>query len=385
MQKYVEAVVSHFKGRIEYYEIWWEANANFGNGNWPLDHIIDIIKMEAATIRAIDPNARICVDLDNVSPDQLEYFARGSNWTTEYFVQQLLAAGVPFDVIGLETHIGSGWADTAGGIDTLYHRLIDLAKFGKPIYVWEDGLASYIDPEFLLQQSQPSWVGTWAGTPSEEKQAEWMIAETLVYLGNPSVLGVKWYMLEDHPSDPPYQAYDGVLHTDGTPKKSYYALGQLWNSLMVNETVQSVNGVATFKGLAGNYSISAEGYELEPSSVYVSEGKQNAFSLVLRSMTRTTTSITSTTSTTPTTSGTVTANRTVAVPSYIEYLAVIVVLGAIAVGSILISRKRARMPTKAEESTSKMKAEKGVQFRINCGSKLQPESKFCKKCGSAQT
>jgi glycosidase len=71
--------------------------------------------------------------------------------------------------------------------------------------------------------------------------------------------------------------------------------------------------------------------------------------------------------------------------SFIEYSVVIVVLGAIVVGSILISRKRARMPTEGKESTSKMKAEKGVQFCINCGSKLQPESKFCNKCGSAQT
>jgi glycosidase len=37
--------------------------------------------------------------------------------------------------------------------------------------------------------------------------------------------------------------------------------------------------------------------------------------------------------------------------SFIEYLAVIVVLAAIAVGSILISRKRARMPTKTREHT----------------------------------
>jgi hypothetical protein len=382
MQKYVEAVVSHFKGRIQYYEIWWEANAYFGNGNWPLDHIIDIIKMEALTIRAIDPNARICVDLDNVSPDQLEHFTRGSNWTTEYFIQQLLAAGVPFDVIGLETHIGSGWANTAGGVDTLYHRLIDLAKFGKPIYVWEDGLASYIDPAFLSKQGLA--FQAWAGIPGEDKQAEWMAAETVVYLGNPSVLGVKWYMLEDQPSDPPYQAYDGVLHTDGTPKKSYYALQQLWNSLMVNETVQSVNGVATFKGLAGNYSISAKGYEVNPAAVHVSEGNQNTFSFVVRSTARTITSITSIASITPTTSSEYYTAQTfpglVLPMSYMEYLGAIVLLGAIAIGAILISGKRARIPAAAKKRPSR-----GVQFCINCGVELPLDSKSCGKCGAAQT
>lgn len=386
MREYVEAVVSHFKGRISRYELWWEPNAWYGNDYWPLDRIIDIIKMEATTIRAVDPAARICIDLVRMTDDAIQYEngQTHNNWTTEDFVQQLLAVGVPFDVIGLEPHIGTGWPESAGDISTLYNWLIELARFGKTLYVWEDGLESYLPPDWLAKAKQgPAWRGTWHGTPSEEKQAEYMVAETLVYLGNPSVIGLRWNKLSDTVPWSGNLDDDGLMTAwNGTAKKSFYALQALWNSLMVNETVQSVNGVATFKGLAGNYSISEEGYELEPSSVYVSEGKQNAFSLVLRSTTRITTSITSTT---PTTSGTVTANRTVAVPSYIEYLAVIVVLGAIGVSSILISRKRARMPTKAKDSASKMKAEKGMQFCINCGSKLRPESKFCNKCGSAQT
>jgi hypothetical protein len=68
MREYVEAVVSHFKGRIQQYELWWEANAWYGNGYWPLDRIIDIIKMEAFTIRAVDPAARICIELVRMTP-----------------------------------------------------------------------------------------------------------------------------------------------------------------------------------------------------------------------------------------------------------------------------------------------------------------------------
>jgi len=36
---------------------------------------------------------------------------------------------------------------------------------------------------------------------TEENQAEFMVAETLVYLGNPSVLDVRWYILQDLPWD----------------------------------------------------------------------------------------------------------------------------------------------------------------------------------------
>jgi GH35 family endo-1,4-beta-xylanase len=286
VREYVEAVVSHFKGRIQQYELWWEANAWYGNDQWPLDGIIDIIKMEAVTIRATDPSARICVDLVYVTPDDLQYMTghTHNNWTTEYFVQQLLAAGVPFDVIGLETHIGTGWSGQAGDVTTLYNGLIELAKFGKPLYIWEDGLESYLPPDWVAQQRGTWWAGTWHGTPSEQKQAEYMVAETLVYLGNPSVIGVRWYLAADESPWSNNLSDCGVLYVNGTRKESFYALERLWNSLMVNGTVQSVNSVATFRGLAGNYSISAEGYEVNPSSIYVSEGKQNTFSLVLRSL-----------------------------------------------------------------------------------------------------
>ena len=95
MRDYVETVVSHFKGRVQLYELWWEANAWYGNGHWPLDRIVDVIKMEALTIRATDPAARISVDLVYEVANELQYLKNSNwrastvTWTTEYFAQQL--------------------------------------------------------------------------------------------------------------------------------------------------------------------------------------------------------------------------------------------------------------------------------------------------------
>jgi rRNA maturation endonuclease Nob1 len=60
----------------------------------------------------------------------------------------------------------------------------------------------------------------------------------------------------------------------------------------------------------------------------------------------------------------------------IEYL-VAIVLVAMAVSFCwgFISGMRRRKPIAAKE----------LQFCINCGSKITPNSKFCDKCGSAQT
>jgi ribosomal protein L40E len=67
--------------------------------------------------------------------------------------------------------------------------------------------------------------------------------------------------------------------------------------------------------------------------------------------------------------------------SYVEYLVVVVVLGAIAVGAIMTL---GRKPT-AEQRTAKANAKKGVQFCINCGAELPDDSKLCNKCGPAQS
>jgi len=330
MRNYVQTVVSHFKGRVQLYELWWEANAWYGNGNWPLDRIIDIIKMEALTVRANDPTARISIDLVYVTADGLQVLKGSSNWTTEYFVQQLLAAGVPFDVLGLETHIGTGSADAAGDVATLYNWLIDLAKFGKPLYIWEDGLESYLPPDWVAQQGPPWWIGTWHGTPGEAKQAEYMLAETLVYLGNPSVIGLHWVLLYDASPWSNNISDAGVLYANGTRKMSFYALEQLWNGLIVvNESVESVNGVATFRGLAGDYMIFAVGgYQVAPTVLHVSEGQQNTFSLVLKS----TTGITSATS------GSVTGNKTVpaSAPQVVEN-PVLILAGALGIAIVLVA------------------------------------------------
>jgi hypothetical protein len=156
-------------------------------------------------------------------------------------------------------------------MDTLYHRLIELGRFGKPVYIWEDGPASFIEPKYFTDQGWWAPRYLWHGVPSEEKQAEYMVAETIVALGNPSVIGLRFNWLHDYLSDALfYHRFNGVIHENGTRKKSYAALEELWNNLRINLTMDSNNGTAFFRGLAGSYTLSAQGYE--PVKVHVPEG-----------------------------------------------------------------------------------------------------------------
>jgi len=339
MRGYVEALASNFKGRVQNYHLWTEANAYYGNGDWPIDRVIDIINMEALTIRSIDPKARVYVDLDNITPTSIAFFKGTNSWTTEEFVQQLLAKSVPFDVIGLEPHYGGGEAQRVGGMDNLYYRLNELSKFGKPIYIWEDGPASFIEPKYLNDE----WLrNLWHGVPTEEKQAEYMVAETIVALGNPSVIGLRFAWLYDAPNDPLFwHRFNGVLYENGTRKPSFGALEDLWSKVKTDLTIRSENGVAAFKALPGVYSIRAEGYQ--PFKISVVEETSGPISITLISTAP------------PATISTTTSEFTVMQgqgPSTLAFY-LMVALGALVIFGVAIRvlRKERREPRKPLAST----------------------------------
>lgn len=295
LMKYVEFLVTHLKGKVHYYLLWDEANVWYGNGNWPIERIIEIIKLEAVTIRSIDPEAKIVTALTEISPERLRDFektAEGHNWTTEDFVRRLVAADVPFDIIGIDSYYGcQPWPSRAGDLYTLYNRLATLGEFRKPLYVWESGPVSYIAPHYLTEGLQYLW----HGAPTEEKQAEYILAETLILLGNPLMTGVRFNILYDRPVlTDSYHSYQGLIHTNGTQKRAFSALQELWNNLTVNNvTLQSDNGAAVFRGLAGNYTLNVEGYR--SVKFEVSNGKSNlTLSLTSLNPTTMTTEVTST-------------------------------------------------------------------------------------------
>jgi len=167
-------------------------------------------------------------------------------------------------------------------------------------------------------------------------------------------------------------------HLNTTLGTSLQALGLQSTPLLVNALDNKEYPVNDLR----SFNLSLEPYQeyiLVPSTAIVQTETHTATPSASQSIT--TTILSSAYSSTPQTS----PGPGLPTSSFIEYFVVIVVLAAIAVGSILISRKRARMSPKAKASTSKMNAKKAVQFCINCGAELPDDSKFCNKCGSAQT
>lgn len=83
--KYVEALATHFKGRVTHYEIWNEANSslfwypNKGVGDVDMRSFAELVKVSGKVIRKIDPNAKIGTNLDGRA------FCGEEDWYGDFF------------------------------------------------------------------------------------------------------------------------------------------------------------------------------------------------------------------------------------------------------------------------------------------------------------
>jgi hypothetical protein len=77
-------------------------------------------------------------------------------------------------------------------------------------------------------------------------------------------------------------------------------------------------------------------------------------------------------------------------PPVVLLVAAVIIIGIVIVGALVVSGRRAgkaqdRGVVRPEVTQMPRQVEEGTQFCINCGAKLPPKSKFCNKCGTAQT
>ncbi|MEM2921862.1 MAG: hypothetical protein QXF26_06055, partial [Candidatus Bathyarchaeia archaeon] len=168
-KKYLTEFLNRYGEEADYVHVFGEANCWYGNGRRSLNEVLDIIDMETRTIREYAPKSMIVVDLDNIANESLRYFSPEdikSTWTTEYFVDQMIKRKIDFDIIGLKAYYGSGDRPAEMSLAQFSERLKELSRFGKPLYLYEMGMPSEIDPQdpgyFKIRAS-------WHGRPNEDK------------------------------------------------------------------------------------------------------------------------------------------------------------------------------------------------------------------------
>ena len=164
-----------------------------------------------------------------------------------------LEAGIPIDVIGIQSHMHQGY----WGVEKTQFVLEQFARFNKPIHFTENTIVSghLMPPEIVdLNDYQ---VSEWPSTPEgEERQAREVVLHYKTLLAHPLVEAITWWDLSDGGW---LNAPAGLLRQDHSPKPAYEELlklikGEWW--LAPTKMTTDSNGQFSFTGFLGEYTVS---------------------------------------------------------------------------------------------------------------------------------
>ncbi len=247
----IQRDVADFAGVIEMWDVVNEAVImpifdRYGNGITRICKElgrIALIRTMFETARATNPKATLLLNDFDVSP------------AYDILVEGCLEAGIPIDVIGIQSHMHQGY----WGVEKTQFVLERFARFNKPIHFTENTLVSghLMPPEIVdLNDYQ---VSEWPSTPGgEERQAQEVVSHYKTLMAHPLVAGITWWDLSDGGW---LNAPAGLLRKDHTPKPAYEELlklikGEWW--LAPTKMMTDAHGQISFTGFLGEYVVSLD-------------------------------------------------------------------------------------------------------------------------------
>ncbi|MCC6396942.1 MAG: endo-1,4-beta-xylanase [Bacteroidetes bacterium] len=233
LDRHVRDLVLHYGDKVLQWEVVNEMHDWANVHHFSPDQITQLVRLACDTTRATHPGVvRI---INNCCPFA-EYVARGRQSRADAkrplrsprrFVQDLLDAGVEFDVLGIQIYFPQR------DLSDIVRLLERFEKFKKPLYITEIGASSNLHA--------PSATGAVTGNPAdpygwhrhwdEGLQADWLEQVYTLYYSRPSVKAINWYDFSDFR---PFIINGGLVREDATTKQSYHRLKQLlasWGAL----------------------------------------------------------------------------------------------------------------------------------------------------------
>lgn len=172
----------------------------------------------------------------------------------EILIDGCLEAGIPIDVIGIQSHQHQGY----WGLKKLNEVLDRYSHFGIPIHFTENTLISgdLMPPE--IDDLNDFQVEEWLSTPEgEERQAKEFVELYSTLFAHPMVEGITTWCINDGNW---LKAPAGLLRLDNSCKPSYEALRKLIKSdWWTNETlVTDDSGFVQVTGFKGAYEVTVD-------------------------------------------------------------------------------------------------------------------------------
>lgn len=204
---------------------------------------VPLVKAVFDQARAIDPGATLLLNDFNTSEQYRQ------------LIEDCLAAGVPMDVIGIQSHQHQGF----WGLEKLHQVLERFSTFGMPLHFTENTFVSG-DPIPPHITDLNDWrVSEWPTTPAgEERQARNLVDMVTTLFAHPLVEAfTNW----DYTDGAWLGAPAGLVRKDGSRKPAWHALNELINGAWsTHETLMTdENGQLTLDGFRGQYRVKVDG------------------------------------------------------------------------------------------------------------------------------
>jgi endo-1,4-beta-xylanase len=226
--------------------------ANGDNAITPLAAVrgrLGAIRMAFDEARAADPDASLLINDFDLSASY------------EHVIEEALAADVPIDAIGIQTHMHQGFRGT-GQLLEIADRF---ARFGLPLHFTETSLVSGdLMPAHIVDLNDHV-VDAWPSTPEgEARQADELEAHYRALFGHPAVDSITLWGFTD--AGAWLNAPVGLVRADGSRKPSFDRLrslikGEWW---MPPTTLRTdVAGRVRVEGVRGRYRVAVAGSSAE--------------------------------------------------------------------------------------------------------------------------
>ncbi len=235
VQKQCERVVARsvdrYRGRIRIWDVINEAHDWANILHLTHEQEVEITRICCDTAREHDPEATLIVNNcvcfgENAADGWVPFEAPVYDdvFTPLSYLDALVAAGVEFDVIGVQLYFP---ARDMLAIDKL---LDEFARFGKPVHITELGvpsvgpaLAGEVDPE-RIGRSRGEWHPPW----SHKVQADWLEWFYTLAYARDEIEAVTWWDMRD----PAFMKMGGLLDENEIPKEAYFRLRALRETLL---------------------------------------------------------------------------------------------------------------------------------------------------------
>ena len=204
---------------------------------------VQLVREVFQAARRANPNAVLILNDFDTSKDY------------EILIDKCLQAGIPIDVIGIQSHQHQGY----WGTEKVHNVLSRFARFGLPLHFTENTIISGdIMPPHIVDLND--WkVDEWPTTPEgEERQAREVTEMYEILFSHPQVQAITNWSGGDNAW---LHAPAGFLRTDNSEKPVYKALrDKIENEWHTEVTAHSdADGYVNLEGFKGAYEVSCAG------------------------------------------------------------------------------------------------------------------------------